>query len=390
MTKEIVRRPAVGPWSLPHDAVAHSGRMGFETWVIAHARVASKPHKRTKLDDIMTFFHQLATLVAAGTPLLQAINLAAEQSDSLALRSVLEDIAGQIAAGSSFHGAAADYPKVFEHAWVEVIRTGEVTGKMAHVLVELNKQVREARETRRKVKGALMYPMILLCVAVLAISAMLWFVVPTFAQMFKDMGAELPAITQFVVNLSQGVVSYGPYLAGAVVVTVAGLRRYLATDDGRRVIGGALLVLPTIGDMIVQSMMYKFCSNICLLLSSGVPMLETLETLRGIFGHSPIYRDALGRAQARVAAGQPLAAALAETGLFTNMVVNTVRTGEESGQLATVMEQIAPYYREKMEALITKVSKMLEPIIIVGMGSGVAGMMLSIYMPMFEMSGKVK
>jgi type IV pilus assembly protein PilC len=364
--------------------------MSYQSWVVAHARVASKPHRKAKLDDVMSFFHQLATLVSAGTPLLQSIKLASEQTESLALRQVLEDIAARIAAGNSFYAAAACHPNVFEHGWIEVIRTGEVTGKMGFVLVELNKQVREARETRKKVRGALTYPCILLCVAVLAITAMLWFVVPTFTRMFQEMGAKLPEITQFVVNASGFVVDYGLYILGGTAAAVVAFRRYMGTEAGRRNVGGVLLVLPTIGDMIVQMMMYKFSSSIALLLKSGVPMLETLATLRGIFGRSPIYRDALGRVQSRVESGLPLAASLEETGLFTGMIVNTVRTGEESGQLAAVMEQIAPYYKEKMETLITKVSKMLEPIIIVGMGTAVAGMMLSIYMPMFEMSGNVK
>jgi type IV pilus assembly protein PilC len=364
--------------------------MKYEEWVAAHARVASKPHKSMKIDDIMSFFHQLATLVSAGTPLLPAVQMTSEQTESLKLRRVLADIAQKIASGNSFYAAAANYPKVFEHSWIEVIRTGEVTGKMSYVLLELNRQVREARETRKKVKGALMYPIILLCVAVLAITAMLWFVVPTFDKMFKDMGAELPAITQFVVDLSGYVTKYGLYAIGGIFAGVVAMRQYLQTESGRRNVGGFLLVVPTVGDMLVQMAMYRFSSSISLLLKSGVPMLETLGTLQGIFARNPIYRDALTQVRTRVASGRPLAASMYETGLFTNMIINTVKTGEESGQLALVMEQIAPFYKEKTEALIAKVSKMLEPMIIVGMGTGVAGMMLSIYMPMFEMSGKVK
>ncbi|AGA30577.1 type II secretion system F family protein [Singulisphaera acidiphila] len=364
--------------------------MSYDSWIIAHARVSSKKHKRLKLDDIMSFFQQLATLVAAGVPLLQAIELTAQQSESLKLQRVLEEIGASIEAGNSFFAAAANYPEVFEHAWIEMIRTGEVTGKMSYVLVELNKQVRDSRDTRRKVSGALMYPMVLLCVASLAITAMLWFVVPTFTKMFDEMGAELPQITQMVVNLSDFVVSYGHFMVAGVILIAFAFRRYMATEKGRRTVGGLMLVAPMLGEMSVQMMMYRFASSLALLLKSGVPMLETMETLRGIFGHTPIYRDALAHVQFRIASGHPLAASLEETGLFTNMIIGTVRTGEETGQLATVMEQIAPYYKEKMEAMITRLSKMLEPIIIVGMGTGVAFMMLSIYMPMFEMSGKVK
>jgi type IV pilus assembly protein PilC len=219
---------------------------------------------------------------------------------------------------------------------------------------------------------------------------MLWFVVPTFNKMFKDMGAELPGITQFVVNLSDWIVANGPYAFGAVGLAVYGFKRYMRTEHGRRYVVGTLMTFPIFGEVIVQVTMYRFAANLALLLKSGVPMLETLQTMRGIFGHSPIYRDALGQVAARVSAGHPLAASLEETGLFTNMIINTVRTGEESGQLATVMEQVAPYYKEKSDTLITKVTKMMEPVIIMFMGTAVATMMLSIYMPMFEMSGKVK
>ena len=135
---------------------------------------------------------------------------------------------------------------------------------------------------------------------------------------------------------------------------------------------------------------YRFASNIALLLKAGVPMLDALTVLRGVFQTSPLFRDALTRAQGRVAAGRPLASALEETGLFTPMITNLVRIGEESGQLAIVMDQIAPYYKEKMQGLITGVTKLLEPVIIMGMGSTIAGLMLAIYLPMFEMSGKIK
>lgn len=363
--------------------------MAFEDWFISHARISSKPHKGIKLEDKMTFFQQLSTLINAGTPLLQAIRTCSEQNQSLKLRQVLDEIASRIAAGSSLHAAAESHPKVFEHHWIGVIRTGEITGQMGTVLLELNKQIREARETRRKVKASLMYPIILICVAVGAVTVLLWMVVPTFAKMFKDMGAELPAITQFVVDASAFIVSYGIYVVMAVGAIVFGIVRYLKTERGRRQFFGVGLGLPLFGELIVQMAMYRFASNIALLLKSGIPMMETLSVMTGVFQSNPIYRDALMHAQSRVAAGRPLAIALDETRLFTSMITNMIRTGEESGQLYQVMEQVAPFYKEKMEALIGKVTKLLEPIVIAGMGVTVAGLMLSIYMPMFEMAGKV-
>jgi type IV pilus assembly protein PilC len=363
--------------------------MAFEDWFIARARVSSKPHRKVTMDDKMTFFQQLATLVSSGTPLLQAIEIAAEQSQSLKLQRVLREVAARVAAGSALNAAAAGYPGIFKPHWIEVIRTGEITGKMSMVLLELNRQIRESRETHRKVVGSLMYPIILIIVAISAVTAMLWLVVPTFANLFKDMGATLPGITQFVVNASGFVAKYGVYVVLGVGAAAFAFRRYLRTEGGRRRIGGVGLAVPLVGDLIVGAAMYRFVSSASLLLKSGIPMLETLSTLEGIFAESPIYRDALARVHQRVAAGRPLAASLEETGLFTTMISNMVRIGEESGKLSEVMEQIAPYYKEKMEGMISKVTKLLEPIIIVGMGVTVAGLMMSIYMPMFEMAGKI-
>ena len=364
--------------------------MPFEEWVVGHARVAKRPHKAAKLEDTLAFFHQLSTLVNSGTPLLQAMKIAAAQCESIKLRSVLEQITAKVAAGSTFHTAAAAYPQIFEFQWIEAIRTGEVTGKMALVLVELNKQIRDSRETKRKVKASLMYPCILICVAIIAVTVMLWMVVPTFAKMFNDMGAKLPAITQYVVDASNFIVTYGLYILGTVVVFIVGFRKFMKTEPGRRYVGGTLMVLPSVGELMVQLAMYKFASNLSLLLKSGVPMLETINTVKGIFQNDPLYRDALERVSARVASGKALYVSLQETGLFLPMLTSMVQVGEESGQLALVMEQIAPFYKEKMETMILKVTKMLEPLIIMFMGTSIAGLMLAIYMPMFEMAGNVK
>ena len=205
----------------------------------AHARISTKPHKGAKLEDTLTFFHQLSTLVSSGTPLLQALKISAAQSESIKLGAILDQIVSKVSSGSTFHSAAADFPKTFEFQWIEAIRTGEVSGKMAGVLVELNKQIVEARETKKKVKGALMYPIILMSVALIAVTVMLWMVVPVFAKMFKDMDAKLPAITQFVVDASDYIVKYGIYGVVVFVITFVGFKKFMATESGRRYVGGA-------------------------------------------------------------------------------------------------------------------------------------------------------
>ncbi len=390
---EAATAAGIAPSDRPNQFAATTrGRclLPFEEWVVSHARVAKKPHKAAKLEDTLAFFHQLSTLVNSGTPLLQGLKIASAQCESVKLRAILEMITVKVASGSSFHTAAAAYPHIFEFQWIEAIRTGEVTGKMSMVLVELNKQIRDARETKRKVKASLMYPCILICVAVIAVTVMLWMVVPTFAKMFNDMGAKLPAITQYVVDASDFIVKYGPYIAVTLVISIVAFKKYLKTESGRRYVGGSLMVLPSVGELMVQLAMYKFSSNLSLLLKSGVPMLETINTVKGIFQKDPLYREALERVSARVASGKALYLSLQETGLFLPMLTSMVQVGEESGQLAVVMEQIAPFYKEKMETMILKVTKMLEPLIIMFMGTSIAGLMLAIYMPMFEMAGNVK
>lgn len=364
-------------------------RTGFEGWVARNARVWSAQHNGVGLDDKMAFFHQMATLVCSGTPLLRALQISAVQSQSRQLQKVIEDMCNRVAAGSSFHSAAAGHPDVFERHWVEVIRTGEITGQMGAVLIELNKQIQEARETWAKVTGALTYPAILIVIAIIAVTVMLRMVVPTFEQMFKDMGAKLPDVTQYVLDLSAFIRDYGLYILAGVIAAGAAYYQFARTEYGRNIITGLGLSMPLVGDLMVQSAMYNFASNISLLLKSGVPMLETISVLMGVFHNSPHYRMALEKAYDRVAAGRPLASALEESGLFTSLLTNTVRIGEESGELASVMAQIAPYYKEKMESMIMRITKLIEPIIITGMGGTIAAIMLAIYMPMFEMAGKV-
>lgn len=363
--------------------------MPLDDWLLEHARVSNKRHKKITLDDKMTFFQQMASLVASGVPLLQALQMSAQQTQSDRMRDVLEDVSARVAAGSSLNAALMDHRRVFEDHWIALIGTGEASGKMEQVLNDLNDQIRDTQETRRKVTGSLIYPAILLIVAMLVTAIMLGFVVPTFEDMFTEMGAKLPGITRAVLAASDYVVAYGLYVIIGVVVLAFLFRRYIRTEDGKRRVGAIALAAPVFGELVVQSSMYRFAANFSLLLKSGVPMLDALGSLAGVFRGSPAYRDAILAAQNRVAAGRSLADSLDESGLFTTMITNMVRVGEESASLGNVMAQITPYYKEKMNAFLSKFTKLLEPCIIMIMGFTLAVVMLAIYIPMFEMSGKV-
>ncbi|MCA9263817.1 MAG: type II secretion system F family protein [Planctomycetales bacterium] len=363
--------------------------MTVDDWFLQRARVTSKSHRRITMDDKMTFFQQLSSLVTSGTPLMQSLELCAEQTLSTRLAEIVRDLAACVAGGSTLQAAMSQHPNVFEPHWTALIGTGEVSGKMGQVLTDLNEQIRESRETSRKVTGSLIYPIILLIVAILVVVIMLWFVVPTFAGMFEEMNAELPRITQFVINASDYIAKYGVFIFAGIGALVYAFRRYMRTEAGRRRVVSIGLSLPLVGDLMVQAAMYRFASNLSLLLRSGVPMLDTLTALSTVFRANPVYRDAILQTQSRVAAGRPLADSLESSQLFTTMMTHMVLIGEESSQLANVMDELAPYYKDKMNGFISKVTKLLEPCIIMFMGGVIAVVMLAIYIPMFEMSGKV-
>ena len=364
--------------------------MSLDSWFLSHARVSAKQHGRASLDDKMTFFQQLGSLLASGTPLLRALHVAAEQNQSKNLQGIMEEVAERVASGTALHVAIQSATDMFPMHWVAMIATGEATGKLDEVLVDLNRQIRESAETRSKFIGSMIYPCVLIFVAALVVFAMLWFIVPTFGDMFKEMGAELPSITVFVLDISDQVAAYGLYVLGALGVGGYFFKRWLNTEAGRRHAISFMVAIPVVGDLVIQSSMYRFASNLSLLLKSGVPMLETMQTVADVFAAQPPYRDALEYARKRMAAGRSLADGLQESGLFTSMMVNAVRVGEESAQLGRVMEEIAPYYREKTQAFMARATKLAEPLIIMIMGAVISVVMLAIYIPMFEMAGNVK
>lgn len=363
--------------------------MSFEEFLLGRARVSSKRHQRITLDDKMMFFQQLGSLVSSGTPLLTALRLSAQQSQSYKMETVLTDIANRVAAGVPLNAAMSQYPKIFEPHWVAMISTGEASGQMNQVLHDLNEQVRESQATRRKVLGAMTYPVVLMMVSIAVLLTMLWFVVPTFAGMFEEMNAELPGITQWVLSASDAVASYGWIGLLAAGAAAFGLKKMMNTDSGLRNIRALMMSVPVLGELTVQSAMYRFSSNLALLLKSGVPILDSLRVMANVYSREPAYRDAMEHSMRRLAAGCTLADTLEESGVFTTMMVSAVRIGEQSAMLDKVLDEITPYYREKTNSFVAKATRLMEPCIIVGMGGAIAVVMLAIYIPMFEMAGKV-
>jgi type IV pilus assembly protein PilC len=359
------------------------------SWVQKHIRISNKLHKKIKADDKMQFFHHLTTLFAAGTPLLEALQIATRQTQSLRMQMVIGTIAEKVAAGTSLNQAAAEFPKVFDRQWIEVIKTGEISGQLTHVLTALTDYIKTSREMRGKVVSAMIYPSIMCCIAVLAIVIMLWKVVPVFSAFFADFGSKLPAITQTVVDISEFLQKRGLVLFGGIGVAVFGIRSYLKTEKGKHILDQMMLSTPMIGECVVYVNMEKFATNMVLLLKSGLPLIETMTSLQGVFHNNTVYREAMYKIQQRVSSGAGLANAMEESRLFTSMVLSMVKVGEESGELAKVLDQVSLYYRGKVKEIVERLTGCVEPVVILGMGVSVAVILTSIYLPMFQMAGGV-
>lgn len=358
-------------------------------WLLTRARVSNKRHKGIKSDDIFNMFLQMSTMIQAGMPLMEALTLSGGQTQSIRLGVVMSTIAGKVQNGSTLWAAAAEHPKIFESHWVQVIRTGEISGQIGPLLERLTVNMKESREARGKLISAMIYPSIIFCVAIAALVIMLWFVVPTFTQFFKQTGSTLPAITRAVVALSDFLQHFGIYLVIGVIGSVFGFRYWIHTPSGARTLAAGLMALPVFGEILVQSNMERFATNLALLLRAGMPLLDSLYALNGIFEKSVPYKECLALVQKRVASGGTLAAGLVEVRLFTPILVNLVRVGEESGQLPLVLEQVSAYYKQKVAALAGRITSMIEPCIILGMGVTVACILTAIYLPMFNMGGAV-
>ena len=351
------------------------------------ARLKNKKHKPIKLDDIISFFGQLSTLVTAGTPLLRSLQVAGEQSESEKFISVLRQLAHDVASGGTLNESMMKHPKIFEMQWVEMIKAGERSGRLAEAVSELTEYIKIRRAVRGKVVSAMMYPLIMICVLIAALVVMLGKVVPTFAEFLNDFGGKLPGITVAVIAASDFVQTHFMYLIGTPIVVVFALKRYFKTDSGRRAKEVVMLKIPLIGQLVVESTMERFAHNLGLLLKSGTPLLESLRTLPELFENQGVYGPVFAWVYHNVQKGSGLSNSLERTGLFTPMVISMVSVGEESGTLIDVLEEIALFYRAKVDVLVTRVTSLMEPIIVIVMGASVGVILMSVYLPMFQMAG---
>jgi type IV pilus assembly protein PilC len=334
--------------------------------------------------DLAIYTRQFSTMVDAGLPIAQCLSILSEQSDSKTLREVTTRITREVEGGATLAESFKKYPKVFNDLFVNMLAVGESGGVLDVVLQRLSGYIEKAAKLKSKVKGAMVYPVTIISVAVLVIVFMMIFIIPTFAKMFQGLGAELPVPTKIVMFLSEFFQRYIILMVLAGAGAVYAIKRYYATDQGSKVIDAFLLKVPVIGMVIRKVAVARFTRTLGTLISSGVPILEGLLITARSAGNRVVEATVM-QARAAVTSGRALSEPLKGSTVFPPMVVHMITVGENTGSLDQMLQKIADFYDDEVDTAVSALTSLLEPIMIVFLGVVVGGLVVAMYLPIFKL-----
>jgi len=341
--------------------------------------------------DIVTFTRLFATMIDAGLPIVQCLDILQGQTDNKAFANILRDVKSNVEQGATFSDSLRRHPKVFDHLYVNLVQAGEVGGILDTILNRLAVYIEKAMKLRRQVRGAMVYPSIVIFVFIGVLTILLTFVIPGFQTMFKDFGAkdELPALTKFVMAVSAVFVGNILWILLGVTALVFGVGYAYRTPKGKKFVHRLLLRLPIVGDVLRKIAVARFTRTLGTLLSSGVPILDALEIVAKTAGNV-IVEEAIMYARARISEGKNMAQPLMETNVFPPMVVQMVGVGEQTGALDTMLNKIADFYEEEVDVAVAALTSLIEPALMVGIGGTVGVVLIAMYLPIFGLADKIK
>jgi type IV pilus assembly protein PilC len=339
--------------------------------------------------DILVFTRQFSVMIDAGLPLVQGLDIIATQADNFEFRRVLTDVKARVEAGSTFADALANHPKVFDELFVQLVRAGEIGGILDTILQRLGAYIEKNEKLKRRVKGAMVYPGIVLTVAVGVTLVLLMFVTPTFEKMFKDFGGSMPAPTQILIDLSHAMNRYWYLIVGIPVGLYLSLRLWLRTARGRILWDRFVLKVPVVGSLMRKIAVARFTRTLGTMLASGVPILDALEIVAKSAGNSVVEHGILN-VRARIAEGKNIAGPLADTKVFPPMVVQMIGVGEATGAMDQMLAKIADFYDDEVDVAVSALTSMIEPIMMVFLGGVVGGFLIAMYLPIFSIAGNIK
>lgn len=334
--------------------------------------------------ELVLFSRQLSTLVSAGVPLVQGLTILEEQVETKLFKGIVHTIKEDIEAGQSITDALKKHPNAFEDLYVGMIRAGEVGGILDVILERLSSYLESAENLRAKVKGAMMYPLVVSIIAGAVTLFLLMGVIPTFTKIFSGFGAELPFITQMMIDLSDYLREYWYVVLLTPVVLVVGMKQYRKTESGHRNLDALAMRMPVFGILLKKVAVAKFTRTLGTLIKSGVPILQALETVAKTSGNK-VIEIAIMTARESVKEGERIAIQLRKANVFPPMVVQMVAIGEETGNLDTMLSKIADFYDQEVDVAVKSLTSMIEPIIIVVMGVVIGFIVIAMFLPMFEL-----
>jgi len=338
--------------------------------------------------DIVIFTRQLSTMIDAGLPLVQCLQILGKQQANVTFKKVLTTIQSDVETGTTLADSMRKHPKVFDNLYSNMIEAGELGGILDTILSRLAAFKEKSMALQKKIKGAMTYPAICLGISLVILVVILVFVVPVFDKMFKDFGSTLPAPTQIVINLSNFFKSNIIYILIAAMVLSWVVKKIYSTDKGRLKIDYMVLWTPVIGPLIRKVAVSKFTRTLSTMLQSGVPILDALQVVARTSGNKIIER-AVVRVAESIAEGRPIAEPLEESGVFPNMVVQMIHVGESVGALDTMLEKIADFYDEEVDQAVDNLTAMIEPFMMVFLGGMIGGLVVAMYLPIFKIASVV-
>ena len=374
------------------EVVAQLRRQRLNVVKIDEAAQAGNKKKaggKISMRDVVIFTRQFSTMINAGLPLVQALDILAKQSENKALKDVTRAVVFDVESGHTVADALKKHPKAFSDLYVNMVAAGEAGGILDTILMRLATFMEKNDALVRKVKGAMIYPGVITTVAAAAIVILLVFVIPTFEKMFASVGMALPLPTRVVIGASQFLQNYWWAVIIAVVAAGFSLKKYYATPDGKLAIDKMLLKAPVLGDVLRKSAVSRFTRTLGTLIGSGVSILDGLEITAKTAGNR-VIQDAIMESRASIAGGETISAPLQKSQVFPPMVISMIAVGEQTGGLDEMLSKIADFYDEEVDAAVSGLLALMEPVMIVFLGVVVGGMVVAMYLPIFDMINAVQ
>jgi len=372
-----------------HEAISVLHKKGLIVISVHEEKAQRVREKGVKLDDLVIFSRQLATMVESGITLVQALHILSEQSENKVLSGVTLKIREDIEGGSSLHEAMSRHPKIFSNLYINMVKAGETSGLLDEILDRLATYLEKSAALQRKVKSSLVYPVVVITMAILITLVLLIKVVPTFEGIFATLGGTLPLPTRILIGVSNTLRRLFLALVILFVIAVFLFKKFIDTPKGRHWFDYRTLKVPVFGPLMRKVVVAKFSRTLATLVKSGVPILNALEIVGKTAGNV-IVEEAVSKARESIREGEPIADPLSKSGVFPPMVVRMISVGEQTGQLEKMLNKIADFYDEQVDAAVSGLTSMIEPLVIGFLGIVIGGIVIALFMPIFKITELIR